>query len=188
MARADFDSLSPFDGDHLQVVIETPRGSRNKYKYDERRRLMELSGVLPAGSVFPFDFGFVPSTVGGDGDPLDVLVLMDEPAFPGCLVAARIIGAIRAKQKEAGKTARNDRLVAAAAASRNHSDVKRLRDLNGNLLHEIEHFFVSYNEVKGKEFRIIGHDDAEEGRKLVDEAHRRYSERQRSPARGQSRP
>jgi inorganic pyrophosphatase len=107
--------LAPFapDGGDLRVIIETPQGSRNKFDYDAELGLFKLGGVLPAGAVFPFDFGFVPSTTGGDGDPLDVLVLMDEAAFAGCLVEARLIGVIEAKQTERdGKTTRNDRLVA----------------------------------------------------------------------------
>src|ERR1051325_11774742 len=99
----------------LHVIIETPKGSRNKFNYDAGHDLFKLGGVLPAGAVFPFDFGFIPSTLGGDGDALDVLLLMDEPAFPGCLIPARVIGAIEAKQTENGKTERNDRLIAAAS-------------------------------------------------------------------------
>ena len=92
------------------IVIEVPKGSRNKYVYDDALGLFRLKKILPAGAVFPFDFGFIPSTIGGDGDPLDVLVLMDEPAFPGCLVPARIVGVIEADQTERdGTIHRNDR-------------------------------------------------------------------------------
>src|SRR3954463_14122202 len=87
----------------LNVVVETPKGSRNKYSFDEESGLFVLKGVLPSGAYFPYDFGFIPSTKGGDGDPLDVLVLMDEPAFPGCLLSARLIGVIEARQTEKGK-------------------------------------------------------------------------------------
>src|SRR3712207_9187895 len=80
--------------DEVNVIVETPKGSRNKFDCDEEYRLFTLGGVLPAGAVFPFDFGFIPSTRGGDGDPLDILILMDEPAFTGCLVSARVIGVI----------------------------------------------------------------------------------------------
>src|ERR687890_1560322 len=100
------------DDEELNVIIETPKGSRNKYNYDEKLGLFRLGGVLTSGASFPFDFGFVPSTLGGDGDPLDVLVLMDEPAFAGCLVRARLLGVIEAEQTEKGKTAQNDRLIA----------------------------------------------------------------------------
>src|SRR5690242_6477172 len=96
----------------LNVVIETPKGSRSKFSYDEDTGLFTLSKLLPAGMAFPFSFGFVPSTRGGDGDPLDVLLVFDEPLFPGLLVAARLIGAIRARQSEDGKMKRNDRLLA----------------------------------------------------------------------------
>src|SRR5438067_1085001 len=88
MAGNNLNELDAFhDDEELNVVIETPKGSRNKYNYDEKLRLFKLVGVLTSGAVFPFDFGFVPSTTGGDGDPLDVLVLMDEPAFAGSSIS-----------------------------------------------------------------------------------------------------
>ncbi|HEX8748860.1 MAG TPA: inorganic diphosphatase [Pyrinomonadaceae bacterium] len=158
------------DEDEINVIIETPKGSRNKFNYDEKLGLFKLGGVLPAGASFPFDFGFIPSTVGGDGDPLDVLVLMDEPAFAGCLVATRLIGVIEAEQTERdGETTRNDRLIGVAAGSRIHSDVRTLDGLNGNLLDEIEHFFVSYNVIKGKEFKPQGRFGPERARKVIEE-------------------
>src|SRR5919199_1807176 len=107
------------DDEELNVIIETPKGSRNKFDYDEELGLFKLGGVLPAGASFPFDFGFLPATRGGDGDPLDVLVLMDEPAFAGCLVTVRLLGVIEAEQTEGDATTRNDRLIAVAATSRN---------------------------------------------------------------------
>ena len=151
------------------VIIDTPKGSRNKYKFDDEHGIFKLSGVLPAGAVFPFDFGFVPSTMGGDGDPLDVLVLMDEPAFAGCVIEARLIGVIEAEQTEDGETARNDRLIAVAATARNHQDVFSLDQLSENLLKEIEHFFVSYNEIKGKRFRPLGRYGPERAAELIEE-------------------
>ena len=164
-------SLPPFDeeaGD-LNVIIETPKGSRNKYAWNEKLGLFELKGVLTIGHSFPYDFGFIPNTKGGDGDPLDVLVLMDEPAFVGCYLTARLIGVIEAEQTERdGKVERNDRLIAVASESKNHSHIRSLDDLNDKFVTEIEHFFVSYNEVKGKEFKPIGRGDAEKACELVD--------------------
>ena len=94
-ALADPSRIQPYDeSGTLQVVIETPKGSRNKYAFDHARAVIVLKKVLPSGMVFPFDFGFVPSTLAEDGDPIDVLVLMDEPAFPSCVLEARIIGVI----------------------------------------------------------------------------------------------
>jgi inorganic pyrophosphatase len=168
----DFDKLKPLndDGD-LNVVIETTKGSRNKYAFDENLKLFQLKGVLAAGHSFPFDFGFIPNTKGGDGDPLDVLVLMDESAFAGCLVAARIVGVIEAEQTELdGKTERNDRLIAVAANSHTHTDIKSINDLNETLIDEIEHFFVSYNEAKGKRFKPLARFGARKAKTLIDEA------------------
>jgi inorganic pyrophosphatase len=122
--------------------------------------------------VFPFDFGYIPSTKGGDGDPLDILVLMDEPAFPGCLVKAKLIGVIEAQQSEDNETTRNDRLIAVAADSRNHSHVRFLGDLNSNLVHEIERFFVAYNETKGKRFEVLGRFGPDRAEKLIVKARR----------------
>ena len=88
----------------LHVIIDTPKGSRNKYKYEPEHGLFMLGGILPAGAVFPYDFGYVPSTLADDGDPLDVFLLMDEPAFVGCLVESRLIGAMKAEQTEQEET------------------------------------------------------------------------------------
>src|SRR5947207_11435270 len=108
------DRLDPFEDECVMVVIETPKGSPNKLAFEPRYGTFMLKGVLPAGAVFPFDFGFVPSTRAEDGDPIDVLVLMDAPVFPGCIVPSRLIGVIEAEQTEDGTTIRNDRLLAVA--------------------------------------------------------------------------
>jgi inorganic pyrophosphatase len=177
-------SASASDGEEINVIIETPKGSRNKFDYDEEMELFTLGGVLPAGASFPFDFGFVPATLGGDGDPLDVLVLMDEPAFTGCLVVTRLIGVIEAEQTERdGETTRNDRLIGVAAEARSHSDVQTIDGLNKNLLDEIEHFFVSYNEIKGKEFRPLGRFGPARARAVIQKGEESYLKRTRSKKR-----
>lgn len=122
-----YQKISPFDeeSDDLNVIIETPKDCRNKYALDEELGVFVLKGILTAGHFFPYDFGFIPQTLGGDGDPLDVLVLMDEPAFVGCLVKTRLIGVIEAEQTEQdGKVERNDRLIGVAAESHTHKDIK----------------------------------------------------------------
>jgi inorganic pyrophosphatase len=166
-----FLSLPAFDeetGD-LNGIVDTPKHSRNKYEYDGKLGLFKLGGVLPAGASFPYDFGYVPSTLGEDGDPLDVLILMDEPAFAGCLVPARLIGVIEAEQTERdGETARNDRLIAVAANSHAHKEVRSLDDIPETVLDEIEHFFVSYNEVKGKQFKPLGMYGPDRARQVVE--------------------
>ena len=152
----------------LNVIIETPKGSRNKFDYEPDLGVFELAGVLAEGSSFPYDFGFVPSTLGEDGDPLDILVLLDQSAPVGCLVSARLIGVIEADQTERdGQTTRNDRLLAVATRAHTHSDVNTLEDLRPKMVEEIEHFFSSYNEIKGKTFRPIGRGGPERALELV---------------------
>ena len=136
------------------AIIETPKNRRNKFDYDPESNLFKLGGLLPEGMIFPFDFGFIPSTLGGDGDPLDVMVLMDEPAHVGCLVDVRIIGVIEAKQTEDGKTETNDRLLAVAVPSYQHQDLTSLDELSPSTLGQLEQFFVSYNKLRGKKFKL----------------------------------
>jgi inorganic pyrophosphatase len=150
--------LPPFDPESkaLNVVIDTPKGCRNKFAYDKKRKAYLLKAVLPHGAVFPFDFGSIAGTIAEDGDPLDALVLMDEPAFVGCLVESRVIGVLEANQTENGKTERNDRLIAVAVESHTRKEIKSLDDVDRTLLQEIEHFFFSYNQERGRKFETIG--------------------------------
>lgn len=149
--------LPPFDeNDRVVVIIETPKGSRNKYAFDPKERIFELKKVLPAGMAFPYDFGFVPSTVGGDGDPVDVLVLMDEPAFAGCKLICRVIGIIQGEQREKGKVERNDRIVAVESGNHSYAHIKHIDELGKHFEREIEAFFVNYHGLDGKEYRILG--------------------------------
>lgn len=153
----------------LNVVIETPKHSRNKYNYNKRLKVFELKKLLPAGAVFPFDFGFVPGTKAEDGDPVDVLVIMDEPAFAGCLVRCRLIGALKAMQteKDTEKPLENDRLIAVANTSRLYNNLKHINDLDKNVRDEIEHFFVSYNQGEGKVFEPKGWASPTEAKKII---------------------
>jgi inorganic pyrophosphatase len=171
--------LPPFDSKSgtLNVVIDTPKGCRSKFAFDMKRKAYMLKSVLPQGARFPFDFGSIPGTVAEDGDPLDVLVLMDEPAFCGCLIESRLVGVIEAEQSEDGKTERNDRLIAVAAKSPTHAEVKSLSDLSPALLKEIEHFFISYNQERGKKFRPLGRFGPKRAEQLVKKQKRRTRRR-----------
>ena len=139
-----------------RAIIETPKGFRNKFDYDPESGLFMLGGLLPEGMMFPFDFGFVPSTLGEDGDPLDIMVLMDAPAHVGCLIEVRLIGIITAEQVEDGKTESNDRLLGVAIHSYDHEDLQSISQLSKTLLDQLEAFFVSYNKQRGKKFKITG--------------------------------
>jgi inorganic pyrophosphatase len=152
----------------LNIVIETPKGSRNKYKYDAREGRLELCKVLPRGMSFPFDFGFIPSTLSEDGDPLDVLIFMDEPAVPGCCIAARLIGVIEAKQtKQTGEVIRNDRLVAVAEQSHDHKSLESLKQIHDHLTADIESFFASYHRLEGGDFKLVACYGPNKAEKLV---------------------
>jgi inorganic pyrophosphatase len=153
-----------------QVIIETPRGCRNKYKYDEETGRIKLSKVMPEGMMFPYDFGFFPGTKAEDGDPLDVLVLSDEPMFPGCEVACRVVGVIKANQKENGKENRNDRIIAVANASVLYAGVKELSDLEPAVLKQIEAFFTNYQKVRDIEYEILDRGGSRVAQQLVNQA------------------
>src|SRR5580693_4345048 len=165
------ESLAP-DEDILQVVIETPKGSRNKYAFDEKQRVFGLKKVLPAGMEFPYDFGFVPSTLAEDGDPTDVLVLMDEPAFPGCLLQCRLVGIIEGEQGKKKKRVRNDRIVAVEQENHSYAYVKHVDDLGKKFVRELEEFFVNYHRMLGKTYSIIGVKGPGEARRRIKDGER----------------
>jgi inorganic pyrophosphatase len=175
-AGSPLSELSPRDasGKLLHVVVDTPRGSRIKFKYDPEKRCYTPSHLLPPGTIFPFDFGSIPSTLAEDGDPLDVLILLEEPSFAGCLVPVRPIGVLEAKQTVEGKTSRNDRLIGVAETSRLFRDLRTLKDVPGRLGEEIEGFFVFYNEERGRKFEVLGRFGPARAARLVDAGARRF--------------
>jgi inorganic pyrophosphatase len=186
-ALADPTGLKPFDSGGgkstkqdskkaaekiVQVIIETPKGSRNKYAFDPDRRVFKLKRVLPAGMAFPYDFGFVPSTRADDGDPVDVLVLMDEPAFPGCLLECRLIGIIQGEQEkqEANKkpkVERNDRVVAIEQRNHSFADIEHIDDLGHQFVRELEDFFTNYHDLNGEKYRVLGVHGPGQARKYI---------------------
>lgn len=169
---ADPSRLKPLDKDDdalIRVIIETPRGSRNKYSFDEDEKIFVLKKVLPAGMTFPYTFGFVPSTIAEDGDPIDVLVLMDEPALQGCLVKARPIGIIEGEQGAKKEMERNDRLVAVEINNHELAHVKHIDDLGKLFIEELENFFVNYHEMSGNKYRVLDAKGPKEARKRIHE-------------------
>jgi len=154
----DISRIPPFgaDSEYVNVIIETPKGSRTKFKYDLENGVFMFDKNLPMGQTFPFDFGFLPSTKGEDGDPLDVLVLSEAPTFTGCLIHAKLLGVIEAEQTAEGKTERNDRFIAIPLEAKSEKPpMGALSRLEPQLTREITKFFVSYNQLQGKEFRRL---------------------------------
>lgn len=172
-ALANPAELSPVDKKHADqviVIIETPKHSRNKYAFDLEEKIFTLKTVLPAGMGFPYDFGFVPSTLGGDGDPLDVLVLMDEPAFPGCRISCRPVGVIEGEQEDRKVRERNDRLVCVEQGNHSFSHVKRIDDMGPKFESELEEFFVNYHRLSGKKYRILAMKGPSHARRCIKQA------------------
>src|SRR5690348_3780145 len=142
--RRTLSDLPPIDEKEgtINVVIETSRGARTKLTYEPDTGTFVAKKILPQGMSFPFDFGFIPSTTAGDGDPVDVLLLIDEPVPAGTLVPSRLIGVIEATQTERdGSSMENPRLIAVATVSQLFADVTRFDDLPNAVMGQIEHFF-----------------------------------------------
>jgi inorganic pyrophosphatase len=169
---ADPSRLAPFDPEKqstIQVIIETPKGSRNKYAFDAEQKVFELTKVLPAGMAFPYDFGFIPSTLAEDGDPVDVLVLMDEPAFPGCLLKCRVVGIIEGQQGKKKEKTRNDRVIAVENDNHSYAHVRHVQDLGKKFVKELEEFFVNYHRHLGKKYRVLDVKGPSEARRRIED-------------------
>jgi inorganic pyrophosphatase len=156
--------LPALDDDGIvNAVIETPKGSRAKFKYDEKLAVLTFDKLLPLGFSFPYDLGFIPSTKGEDGDPLDVLLLLDFPLPMGTLVRSRLVGVIEAEQTEGdGRTVRNDRFLAVPAATS-----ERAVPVSDLIFTELESFFVDYDRRFGKKFKPLRRGNAEAALQLV---------------------
>jgi inorganic pyrophosphatase len=166
--KTAIEKITAFDKTNhaLNVIIETPKGSRFKYIYTPGSGLFRVKRVLPPGMVFPFNFGFIPSTRGADGDPLDIIIIHDEPMFAGCQIKARLLGVVKAEQTENGKTLRNDRLVGALLDEESPAEYLFV-EFDGRKLAPIEFFFATYNRISGKDFKVVGWGDARQAEQLV---------------------
>jgi inorganic pyrophosphatase len=164
----NFNQIPPIENNLINAIIETPREIRYKYKYDPEKEIFMLNKVMPLGMVFPYDFGFIPNTKGEDGDPLDVMLLMEHEVFPGCLVQCRPIGILKAKQKEPGtEKFRNDRLLAVPQHSFQYADLTEIEAMSKELIKKIEDFFIDYNARQGREFEVIRWGGPEAAKKAV---------------------
>jgi inorganic pyrophosphatase len=163
----------------LLAVIEATRGTRNKTKYEPRWNAFVLDKVLPLGLVFPLDFGFVPSTLAEDGDPLDILVLTDEPISAGSIVPCRLIGVLEAEQQEeGGETIRNDRLIAIAKESPRYERCESLTDVAPSMLADVERFFIVENERRKRRFTVLARRGAAAAERIVEGCERTFASAQ----------
>ena len=157
------------------AVVEATAGSRSKCKLEPALGVLVLHTMLPIGTSFPYTFGFLPSTLGEDGDPLDVLVFLDEQVPPGVVVPCRLVGVIEADQTKDGKWMRNDRLLAVADKAHVYRRTEALADLDRSVLDEIERFFEFYNAQKGETFRVRGRRGRKPAEALVARGMRAYA-------------
>ncbi len=154
----------PVEEGVTEVVVEVPRGSRNKYEMDDATKEIHLDRVLFASVHYPTDYGFVPGTKSGDGDPLDVLVIVEEPTFPGCRVTVRMIGLLCMEDEEGA----DEKLLAVPLADPRFEGIADIDDLQPHWLVEIENFFATYKSLeRGKESRIGGWKHAADARALL---------------------
>lgn len=159
-----------------RAIVETPKGRRTKFKYDEKSGLFSLAKVLPQGFSFPFEFGFIPSTLGEDGDPMDVIILVDEPTHVGCLLQVRLLGAIKVEKTWKDQTITDPRLVGVPAQSFDFADIQELDHLPHDLTQQMSEFLVLYKKNSGKQDKVSGTCGAEEAMDLIEKGSRSLKE------------
>ncbi|MFD0792168.1 inorganic diphosphatase [Mucilaginibacter litoreus] len=152
----------------ITAIIESPKGSGHKFDYEPALKCFKLKKILPAGMVFPFDFGFIQDTKGGDGDPLDVIAISEITTFPGCCMDCRVIGVIKARQTERnGETMRNDRFLVVPEVSHLYKEITSIEQLPDIIIEELQSFFKNYNEQAGKKFEVIESAGAKDAYNLI---------------------
>lgn len=161
----------------VHVVVETPRGSAAKLEFDPELQAFTLSKSLILGLSYPYDWGFVPSTEGEDGDPIDVLVLHDAATSPGLVLKCKIIGVLEVIQKDGKRKIRNDRVIAVPRNSHREKSEDDARDLSKQIRQEIEKFFVATDELEAKELQFLGWKGPKTGEKLIDQAAKQFNKR-----------
>ncbi|MFB2937437.1 inorganic diphosphatase [Aerosakkonemataceae cyanobacterium BLCC-F154] len=154
----------------INVLIEIPAGSKNKYEFDKDMQAFALDRVLYSSVQYPYDYGFVPNTLADDGDPLDGMVIMDQPTFPGCVIAARPIGML--EMIDGGD--RDEKILCVPDKDPRYANVKSLKDIQQHRLDEIAEFFQSYKNLEKKEVKILGWQDIDKVMPLVEECIKAY--------------
>lgn len=158
--------------DVLYAVIEIPKGSRNKYEYDKDKEAFALDRVLYSPFHYPAEYGIIPQTLWDDGDPMDILVMMDQPTFPGCVIETRPIGIMR--MIDGGDS--DDKVLGVPVNDPRYTDVKDITDIPKQFLDEVEHFFTEYKRLEGKTTEVLGWDNAEKAFEAIKHSKELYEE------------
>lgn len=158
--------------DEINVVVEIPERSRNKYEYDKSLDIFRLDRALHSPIHYPGDYGFVPQTLALDDDPLDVLILVIEPTFPGCLVVARPIGLL--KMLDEGKV--DDKVLAVPVGEPAFDQIMNYTEMFPHTIRKISHFFDTYKMLEGKQTKILGWEDAQAARDVIIESAKRFKD------------
>lgn len=162
----------------FDVLIEIPKGSRNKYEYDFRLKKIRYDRMLFSSMMYPADYGFIPETLALDGDPLDVLVLVTEPTFPGCVMEVKPIGVFHMADEKGP----DEKIVCVPVSDPVWNKLQDLRDMNPHLLKEIEHFFQVYKDLEQKKVDVEGWGDVNEAHAIIDECIARFASMENKPA------
>jgi inorganic pyrophosphatase len=157
----------------VTAVVEIPSGSRNKYELDKESGLIRLDRVLYSAVHYPGDYGFIPRTLAEDGDPCDILVLLNEPTFPGCQIDARPIGVLRMLDR--GEP--DDKVLAVPAHDPFYGEYFDIADIPQHYLREVEHFFHIYKDLEGKRIQTVGWEKSESAMRIILESIQRYDEK-----------
>lgn len=160
----------------INTVVEIPRGETNKYEYDKALQVFRLDRPLYSSVYYPCDYGFIPSTLGSDGDTLDILILVDRPSFTGCLIEARPVGMLDMLDRGV----EDHKILAIAVNDPEHNQIHNCSDIYPHVLREIEHFFSMYKELEGKQTQVAGWRDPAQAKKLIVECQHRFVEKQKT--------
>jgi inorganic pyrophosphatase len=158
--------------DRVDMLVEIPKGSRNKYEWDEERRAIKLDRFLFSSVVYPTDYGFIPDTLGEDGDPLDAMCCVSEPTFPGCVIPVKVIALFRMRDDKGI----DDKVLCVPESDPNWNSMNQLEDLPQPLCDEIAHFFSIYKQPEGKEVEVDGWYSKEDAVDEIERARRRRAE------------
>jgi len=156
----------------ITVMVEIPKGSRNKYEYDKEKKMLRFDRMLFSAVHYPSDYGFIPDTLAQDGDPLDALVLVWEPTFPGCIIEAKPVGLFRMRDEKGP----DEKILCVPVADPLWNYIESLSDVPPHLLKEIQHFFSIYKELEEKKTGVEGWEDRESAIKIIEESYKRYQE------------